>query len=185
MGGPYLHRGTSFDYDANPTSEFASLKNLRINKRAIFIVDVEMLTGTEVVDEEIEEGEVEVSDAVATLLWSWQPNALKALLDHERFSNFKWTMSCPKVQQAPDRIVICRDLRQIKVGKADPGIAKPILTINLRYNIGAWKTALIIAGKCGTQSSVMVNGPFKSIPHQILRCTFRDCQTCQSRKNSV
>ena len=36
-------------------------------------------------------GPVELADAVATILWAWSPNAVRAFLDRNRFRTFEWT----------------------------------------------------------------------------------------------
>lgn len=48
---------------------------------------VRIITGF---SEDTDQRKLTLADCVATALWSWHPNALRAFLDFNRFKNFSW-----------------------------------------------------------------------------------------------
>ena len=61
--------------------------NLSIHGSPVAIVD------TNKFDEETDKEELTTARAVATVLWNWHPNALRAFLDTEKYSSFEFAIT--------------------------------------------------------------------------------------------
>lgn len=48
-------------------------------------------------DEETDKTDLTIATAVATIFWNWHPNALRALLDRDRFYKVSWSRTVPPI----------------------------------------------------------------------------------------
>lgn len=90
--------------------------NLTIDRQPVRIAD------TQSFDEDVDPATVSLATAIATTLWLWHPNALRAFLDFEKFSKVEWNRR-NVVESAYNTCVINRSDRIVLVSSSSGDIS--------------------------------------------------------------
>ena len=99
-------------------------------------------------DEEVDHKTVSLATAVATTLWLWHPNALRAFLDFEKFPQVEWTRRNTG-ESFYNTCVIARFDRQVVVSYTlGAGAGSPQLTANAGFQAGFYNRDISWAGQC-------------------------------------
>lgn len=86
-------------HSSAPGKDMTSVRGLYIDAHPVRLADISLF------DEETDKNDLTIATAVATVLWNWHPNALRALLDCDRFYTVAWARHVPCVGLRPMVIV--------------------------------------------------------------------------------